>query len=240
LPSDRIARSALASLARELGVHLLVSSSGRDKSRPTASTGEWANSVFLFSPDGEIAARYDKIRLLPFNEYVPMRRLIRWPGWIATEMADAKPGAQRTLFGVGDWRFGALICWENLFASEFRDAAAPEADFMVSLTNESFAPVGPGREQLLALNAMRALENGLYVVRSATTGISGFIAPDGAILERVADERGRDLDVTGFRLLDVPRGRPTPYREYGDWIVALEAAILLVVVGAGDRRVRAG
>jgi len=231
LPSDRAAREALAALARETGAHLLIAGSGRDKTKPGRAADRWANSTFLFSPAGEIVARYDKIRLLPFNEYTPLRRWVPWPRWIASGMQDAVPGAERTVFRVGDARFGVLICWENLFGAEFRRAAAPGVDFVVSLTNEGFTETGPGRHQLLAVNAFRAVENGVAVARAATTGVSGFVAPSGALVERVADAAGRDLDVEGFRVHAVPLARrPTPYRRFGDWIVAAGAAILLATV----------
>ena len=227
LPSDRAAREALGALAREVHAHLLIASSGRDKSKPGGAADRWANSAFLFSPDGQIVARYDKIRLLPFNEYVPWRS-VPWPGWIAPDMQDAEAGTERTVFRVGEARFGAEICWENMFAGEFRATAAAGVDFMVSLTNEAFTEVGPGRRQLFAMNAFRAVENGVAVARAATTGVSGFVAPNGAVIERVQDAEGRDLDVEGFRVRDLPlRGSPTLYRRLGDWIVAVEAAILL-------------
>jgi apolipoprotein N-acyltransferase len=234
LPSDRAAREALAALARETGAHLLVASSGRDKTKPGREADRWANSTFLFSPAGEIVARYDKVRLLPFNEYTPLRRVVPWPDWIATATQDAEPGSERTVFRVGDARFGALICWENLFGGEFRRAAAPGVDFVVSLTNEGFTETGPGRHQLLAVNAFRAVENGIAVARAATTGVSGFVAPGGTLEDRVSDAAGRDLDVEGFRVHDVPLARrPTPYRRFGDWIVAAGAAILLATVVRG-------
>jgi apolipoprotein N-acyltransferase len=240
LPSDVAAREALAALAREIGAHLLVASSGRDKSKPGAAADRHANSVFLFSPAGEIEARYDKIRLLPFNEYVPLRRFVAWPGWIAQDMPDAEAGRERTVFQVGDARFATLICWENLFGGEFRASTAQGVDFMVSLSNEAFTQVGPGREQLFAINALRAVENGVALARAATTGVSGFVAPDGRLLERVRDGEGRSLDAVGFALHDLPlAGAPTPYRRHGDWIVGVEAAILSLAVFAAGRGTRA-
>ena len=233
LPSDVAARAALADLAREVGAHLLVASSGRDKSRPAGAADRWANSVFLFSPAGQIEARYDKIRLLPFNEYVPLRRWLDWPAWIARDMRDAEAGAERTVFRVGEARFAALICWENLFSREFRASAAQGVDFMVSLTNEAFTEVGPGREQLFAINRLRAVENGVALARAATTGVSGFVAPDGRVAARVRDASGRSLDATGWAWHDLPlAAAPTPYRRFGDWIVGAEVAILLAAAVA--------
>jgi apolipoprotein N-acyltransferase len=237
LPSDVAARAALAALAREVDAYLLVASSGRDKSKPEGAADRWANSAFLFSPAGEIVGRYDKVRLLPFNEYVPLRGRIPWPRWAAGEMQDAVAGAQRTVFRIGDARFAALICWENLFGGEFRASAAQGVDFMVSLSNEAFTEVGPGREQLYAMNALRAVENGVSVARAATTGVSALIAPDGRALARVADAQGRALDAVGYAVHELPlAGSATPYLRFGDWIVGVEGAILGAAFWAARRR----
>jgi apolipoprotein N-acyltransferase len=239
LPSDRAAREALAALARETAAHLLVASSGRDKSRPGRDADRFSNSVFLFAPSGEIAARYDKVQLLPFNEYVPWRRWFPWPDWIAPGTPDAEAGHARTVFEVDGARFATLICWENLFGAGFRRSASPGVDFVVSVTNEGFTRVGPGRLQLFEMNAFRALENGLPVARAATTGVSAFVGPDGAVGEVVEDEAGRALDALGFRVEALPLGQPpTPYRRFGDWIVAPAAAILALAVVSGGRRGR--
>lgn len=228
LPADAAAREALAALARETRVHLLVASSGRDKSKPGGAADRFANSAFLFSPEGRIEARYDKIRLLPFNEYVPLRERVPWPAWISPGVPDAQAGAERTVFRVGEARFATLICWENLFGREFRASAARGVDFMVSLSNEGFAAVGPGREQLFAINALRAAENGVALARAATTGVSGFVLPDGRVAARVVDAAGRAEGAVGFALHDLPLGgAATPYRLWGDWIVGVEASILL-------------
>ena len=177
----------------------------------------------------------DKIRLLPFNEYIPARGRVPWPSWIAADMRDAEPGAVRTVFDVGGTRFGVLICWENLFGTDFRRAlAASDVDFMVSLTNEAFTQVAAGRRQLFAINAMRAVENGVAVVRAATTGVSAFVGRDGQLDAVVADAAGQELDSEGFRVHEVPlAGSPTPYRRFGDWIVLAEVAMLLAAALVG-------
>ena len=92
----------------------------------------------------------------------------------------------------------------------------------MSTTNEAFTPTTSGRRQLFAQNALRAAENGVPVVRAATTGISAIIGPDGAVAAAVEDAAGRREDVAGFAIASLPLGLPpTPYRRYGDWLVAL-------------------
>jgi apolipoprotein N-acyltransferase len=233
LPADRAAREAMAALARESGAHLVIGTSGRDKFG-VGKGGGWANSIFHFSPEGEILGRYDKIRLLPFNEYVPARSWIDWPEWIVTEMVDARAGDAVTQFQVEGERVGVLICWENLFPADFRRRVADGADFVLSATSEAFDRHGSAREQLAAINAVRAAENGVAIVRAATTGVSAIIDPDGGIAERVADSNGRYLDVEGAIVREIPIGSSsTPYRRMGDWLPVGETMALAGLLVAG-------
>jgi apolipoprotein N-acyltransferase len=235
LAADAAVRWRLTRLAGATGVPLLVGSSGRDKS--VARARGWqpaANSAFLFDGGGPVS-RYDKVRLLPFNEYLPLRGRVPWPAWIASASADARAGDGRTVFETGGARFGVVICWEALFASDFREAARG-ADFMVSMTNEAFTRSPRAHEQMLAMNVFRAIENRIAVVRPATTGISALIGPDGRILDRVVDGRGRSLDVEGDLLAGVPLGRDRAfYGRVGDWALAPLAAGLLIPALRGGR-----
>lgn len=215
LPSDREALSNLARLARELRVHLVVSTTGRDKRAPSLATRR-ANSAFVFGPTGRVAGRYDKMRLLPFIEYLPLRGLVAWPSWIAPAMVDAVAGDSQTVFDADGARFAVQLCWENLFPS----ASANGLDFVVSMTNEAFTAESAGRRQLYQINAMRAIESGLPLVRAATTGVSAIVSPSGAELAHVRDAEGRDLDAIGFAVAEIPLGgAPSPYARFGDWLV---------------------
>jgi apolipoprotein N-acyltransferase len=216
LPGDLVARRRLGRVARAVRSPLLVGAGGRDKHAGSAPGAAAANSAFLFDAEGALRARYDKVRLLPFNEYLPLRDRVPWPDWLAPDGPDAVPGPGPTLFEAGDARFGVLICWENLFPDAAREQARAGAQFMVSLTNESFTRSPVAREQLLAINALRAAETGLAFVRAATTGISAVIEPDGAIRSRLT-ERGRTLDARGVLIEAIPlRGEQTPYTRFGD------------------------
>lgn len=225
LPADASAMRAAAMIAAELGTPLLLASSGADKRdrspdrRPAA-----ANSAFLVGPEGQLRGRYDKVRLLPFNEYVPLRGWVPWPDWIVSDLEDAVPGRDWTAFAVDGYRFAVLICWENLFPHDFR-AASEGADFVVSLTNESFTTSPVAHRQLLDMNRMRAVESGVWIVRAATTAESAIIAPTGELVARVTGPGGADaLGSLAEAFEPVPRN--TLYRRAGDWLVALQALLL--------------
>ena len=237
IPADAGLVQRLAELATESGAYLLVGSAGQEKSRPGTRKSSVANSAFLISPQGKLAGHYDKIRLLPFNEYVPLRGVVRWPQWISSYVVDARAGRDRTVFRMGSVRFGVLICWENLFADEFRASAARGVDFMVSMTNEAFTTSEAAHRQMHAINVMRAVENGVSVVRAATTGISSVVDPRGRIARRLRDENGRELNSIASAVVDVPLAPERSfYSSAGDWFVALAAAGL--ALASWPRRVR--
>jgi apolipoprotein N-acyltransferase len=212
LPYDGGAMKRLHDLSRELGTPLLVGSSGRAKSEVRGGPPGIANSAFLIHPDSEHGGRYDKIRLLPFNEYVPAR-WFPWPGWIAdVGFRDAKRGERSPVLEWPGLRVGVQICWESLFPEEARGSAARGVDLLVTLTNESFTKSDAAYGHFFAMNRFRAIENGLPLVRATTTSWSALVAPNGAV---VAERRD-----PGILVADLPRGSgPTLYARFGDWFV---------------------
>ncbi len=240
IPYDPGALGLLYRTAHETGAPLLVGSGGRDKATPGTGNTAVANSAFLISPRGAVAGRYDKVRLLPFNEYLPLRSLVPWPDWVASpEMVDATAGRGPTVFITEGRRYAVLICWENLFAADFRAAARQGVDFVVSLTNEAFTRSEAGHAQMFTMNLFRAIENGLPVVRVATTGISAVVAPDGRVIGRVEDVSRRTAEVYGWINVEIPAAHPpTPYLRFGDAWLVLPALFLAasLVPRPGRRR----
>ena len=220
-------------VAHGAGVPLLVGGAGGDKFAP-AREGlvPYSNSQFLVSPLGELEGQYNKIRLTPFNEQVPFQGVIPWPRWITTLEKGFVPGDSYTLFHVSKARFGAPICWENNFPDVFRRFVLDGANFMVSVTNESVFGPTSGPHQTLAMVVFRAVENRVAVARSATTGVSAFIDPQGKIVSRVSDGNGGDLFVRGILAWDVPLSEEkTFYTRYGDVFArAVSIAVLCMLL----------
>jgi apolipoprotein N-acyltransferase len=118
---------------------------------------------------------------------------------------------------VNTVKFGTPICWENMFPDLFRRFVKNGADFMVSATSDAFLGRTAGPYQTLAMTAFRSVENRVAIARSATTGVSAFINPDGEIVERIKDSDGKDLFVSGFLIKDIPlSSKKTFYTVYGD------------------------
>ena len=216
--SSRLVRIATRNLAIKINSYLLVGGAGHEKFGPQREGYlPYSNSEFLISPSGEIVGQYNKIRLLPFNEYLPMQGKFKWPQWITTLKANFISGKEYTLFRVSGASFGTPICWENMFPDMFRFFVAEGAQFMISVTNEGFFGNTSAPYQTLAMNAFRAVENRVAIVRANTTGVSCFINPNGKIIERVRGSNGNDLFVSGFLIGDIPLSNiRTFYTFYGD------------------------
>lgn len=231
--SSRLVRHTISRLAQETGSYLLVGGAGHEKLESRKEGYQtYSNSEFLISPSGRLVRQYNKIRLLPFNEYLPLQGKITWPKWISTLKENFMPGEEYTLFQVSGARFGTPICWENIFPDFFRRFIKDGGNFMVSVTNEGFFGNTAGPYQTLAINAFRAVENRVAIARSAPTGVSAFINPDGEIIEKVRDSRGKDLFVSGSLVRDVPLSdKRTIYTVYGDIftyaVICLAALIIL-------------
>ena len=224
------------------GCYLLVGGSGREKdsSKTIGAKPSYANSEFLFSPQGRMEAVYNKVYLLPFNEFIPLKDHIRWPRWISANIPNFKAGEKLTLFQVSDGRFGTPICWENMFPDFFRRFVASGANFMVGVTNEGFMGDSAGPYQSLAMYVFRAVENRIAMVRSSPTGISAIIQPDGRVTGRVEGKNGKDLYVSGVLIDDIPLANGKSfYTRHGDvFALATIGALALLIPTSAIRSFR--
>jgi apolipoprotein N-acyltransferase len=241
--SNRYVRWTVLLLAQEIKSYIVVGGSGHQKDKPKKPGYlPYSNSEFLISPEGGIDGQYNKILLTPFNEYVPLRSFIRWPQWITTAKEDFIPGTEYVLFHILGTSFGTPICWENMFADHFRRFVAKGAQFMVIVTNEGFFgnSSSVGQYQTLAMNVFRAVENRVAIARASTTGVSCFINPNGAIVDRVKDGNGRDLFVSGILVRDIPLAEKKAfYTCYGDvfaYIVIGITAFIIVIAAIRSKK----
>jgi apolipoprotein N-acyltransferase len=228
-----LVRQKVTSLAREIGCYLLVGGAGYEKMKPRKERYlPFSNSEFLISPSGRLEGQYEKIRLLPFSEDLPLKGKINWPSWITTLKESFLAGDSLTLFHVSGASFGTPICWENLFPDFYRQFVLNGANLMVSVSNDAFFGLTAAPYQSLAMNVFRAVENRVAVVRATTTGVSAFIEPSGKIAEKVRDGNGKELFVSGFLVRDVPvSNRKTFYTLHGDLFayIAIGVSVLALL-----------
>jgi len=138
------------------------------------------NSAFLLTGQG-IRAKYDKIHLVPFGEYVPLSGIIgfvrRWGEFISEFQAGRTP----RVFKEADYPFGVVICYEGIFPELFREFVVGGARYMVNSTNDAWFGTTSGPWQHLAMLPFRAVEHEVAIARAANTGVSAFVAPTGRI-----------------------------------------------------------
>ncbi len=203
----------------EIGIPMLVGSPDASEDR------HLYNSAFLVGVDGTIRGRYDKRHLVPFGEYVPLPRVFFFLDKIVTGIGDFGRGRRATVFAGAGRPFSVMICYEVIFPAEVREFTRAGAEFLVNITNDAWFGRSGAPYQHLAMAAMRAVENGSYLVRAANTGISAVIAPTGAIM--VETPLFVEAGVVGT--IRARKGE-TPYTRYGD-VLARACAIFLTGYG---------
>lgn len=225
-------RPAVEGLAAEIGAPLLVGAPDREGPPPSRYT----NSAFLITPQDGIVRKYDKVHLVPFGEYVPLKGVLSFVNRLAQgTIGDFAPGTEFTVFSIPAGRFGVTISYEVYFPVQVRQYVRNGAQFLVNITNDAWYGRSAAPYQHIAMVVFRAVENRRYLVRAANTGISAVVAPDGRIIA------SSDLfERTAFTAAIAPRDGLTPYARYGDvfaWGAAAAIGVALLGVAAGRARV---
>ncbi|MCS0635632.1 apolipoprotein N-acyltransferase [Streptomyces sp. LP05-1] len=246
----------LAALSGEVGAPVLVNVDARSASTRggarSASTERGARSAsaegstrprpgiykssVLVGPDGPTGDRYDKMRLVPFGEYVPARSLLGWATSVGKAAGEDRMRGTRpvvmTLPGARGTRIGPLVCFETAFPDMSRQLAARGARVLVAQSSTSTFQHSWAPAQHASLGALRAAETGRPMVHATLTGISAAYGPDGA---RVGRWLGTDRSAAAVYDLPMASGT-TLYTRLGDWPVYGSVAALAVWAGAGAAR----
>ena len=226
---------ALEHIAKALpdGTHLLsgaLRADPLDAARPNAPR-RFYNSLIAFDAGGTAVAIYDKIHLVPFGEYLPLNALLDTIGLepLTRRRGGFTPGPiPRPLMSLPRARtFAPLICYEAIFPHAIIQGRERPA-YLVNVTNDGWFGDTTGPRQHLHQARVRAVEEGLPLLRVANNGISAVIDARGRILQRL------ELDVVGVIDARVPpAGAPTPYGRFGDLWFALILLLGAAVVLAG-------
>ena len=229
LRRDPVLTAALVGLSREVGAPLLVGSVDFPDPRVPLPR----NTAFYLDERG-IQGRYDKIRLVPFGEFVPLPGIIGFVrGW-AEFIADMEAGTAHVVFRGPPAPLGVVICYEGIFPGLVREFVKDGARFMVNMTNDAWFGTTSGPQQHLSMYTLRAVEHRTAVVRSANTGVSAFIAPTGRLMRQLG------LFERGLLVERVPlRSRTTLYTRLGDWLPYLGLALSAAVLAVAARRAAA-
>ncbi len=177
------------------------------------------NSAYLFSPQGEKIGRSDKLHLVPFGEYVPLKWLLGFLDKLVVGAGDFSSGKLQPLV-YADHRLGVLICYEAIFSELARTQVRKGSDLLINLTNDAWFGRSSAPYQHLAMVRFRSIENRVWTARTANTGISAFIAPSGKVISATPlFERLQQRGIVGLG------AEQTFYTRYGD-VFALACLML--------------
>ena len=230
---------ALAQIAALLPERtVLITGADRvEDARPDGTGGGIRNSILAIDHNGTVLAIYDKVHLVPFGEYLPFQSLLERLGFV--QFTKVEGG-----YLAGDRRrpmtvprappMVPLLCYEIIFPGD----AVPRGErpgWLINLTNDGWFGISSGPYQHLQQARVRAIEEGLPLVRAANTGISAVVDPVGRIIA--------SLPLGAQGVLDAPLPQPvapTLYARLGDSLAGLLVAIALVLVGGRRLRDRKG
>jgi len=183
------------------------------------------NRAYLLSSMAEALGSYDKIQLVPFGEYVPFHGIFFFLDKLVEGIGDFAAGSVLTVFSLPSVKLGVLICYEGIFPDLTRRFVARGAELLVNITNDAWFGRTSAPYQHLVMEAMRAVENRVPLVRAANTGFSAVVDLDGRIRSRT------NLDEMTFLIEELawPQVRSF-YTTYGDifvWLCAAGTGLML-------------
>ena len=227
--SNRSFAELAAGFARSNRTSLLFNSL-----EPAPDDGAY-NSALLINEQGRLISQYDKIRLMPFGEYVPLPQWLPGASLISGIVGDFTPGANYTLMPVAGHRVGVFICIESAYPWIARRMTNEGADVLINISNDGYLGPTAVMRQHLANTVFRAVENGRTLVRVTNTGLSALIRSDGHVEDQT---RPFEVEVRNWQLSQSLAGQ-TFYTRHGDLFVhicAVITALLLVAALIGSRR----
>ncbi|HYL46066.1 MAG TPA: apolipoprotein N-acyltransferase, partial [Candidatus Limnocylindrales bacterium] len=218
-------------IARESGSEFLVGVVDWTRS----PQGEWlaSNSAVLLNSLGQRTYTYNKIHLVPFGEYVPLRKWITFAGRLTADISDFTPGSVYAVGNLSGSRFGTFICYEAIFPAEVRRFSAGGAQLLITISNDGWFGRSAAPAQHLMMARVRAVESHRWMLRDTNNGYTVSVDPYGRIVaELPTDIRGQ---------LDAPydeRSDLTLYVRFGDWFswLCVLATIALIAFALARSR----
>jgi len=223
--SDKTFQELVANFTKENHTSLLLNSL-----EPAPANGAY-NSALLINEEGRLISQYDKIRLMPFGEYVPLPQWLPGASLISGIVGDFTPGTNYTVMPVGNRHVGVFICIESAYPWIARTLVRNGADSLINISNDGYLGPTAVMRQHLANAIFRAVENRTPVLRVTNTGLSASISSEGVVEDSTG---GFQMDVRVWSL-NQKTIRPTFYTQHGDVFVQICAVITLIVFVATIR-----
>jgi apolipoprotein N-acyltransferase len=223
---DRAAGDRIRQLVQQTGIELLFGSDQLEHTEPPL----YYNSAFLVRRDGSTAGVYRKMHLVPFGEYVPLKRLLFFVGTLVEGAGDYTAGQSMVMLPTSFGKISTAICYEIVYPGLVRNAILAGSRLLTTITNDAWYGYSSAPYQHFLQASMRAIEQGRYLARSANTGISGIVDPYGRVVQqsRIFE---RTVMVGEVRMLD----DKTVYGTIGDLAAYICAALTAVALFAAAR-----
>lgn len=188
------------------------------------------NASIVLGADGKSHDEYRKVYLAPFGEYVPFKRLLFFVGPLVQAVSDFTPGTEASVLRTSVGTVSTCICYESVYPWLSREFVEHGSQLLAIITNDAWFGYSAAAAQHFDQGAVRAVEEGRYVVRAANTGISGVVDPYGRVIQETALFMPIAF-VADVRLLD----DRTIYSRTGDWVAYLAAALTVGLIFLGWR-----
>jgi apolipoprotein N-acyltransferase len=225
----RVLSSEIKDYVTASGLTLLVGTN-----ETTGAPGHllYHNTAMALHPDGP-PSLYFKMHLVPFGEYTPYKKIFFFIERLTHAKGEITPGTEPVLHEHAGFKFGSPICYEVIFPGLVRTFVRKGAEFLVTITNDGWYGTSSAPYQHWAQAVLRAVENRRYLLRAATTGISGFIDPFGRVLAR-----SRIMTQAVLTASIAPSNRQSLFTRTGDVLplAGLTLAALSLILALFRRR----
>jgi apolipoprotein N-acyltransferase len=189
------------------------------------------NGAILIGPGGTFGGQYAKQHLVPFGEYVPLRRFLPFLQPLVVNIDDFSAGTEKGPLALGPMQLGMLICYESIFPEIARESVSRGANLLVNITNDAWYGRSSAPYQSMAMAVFRAVENKRTLIRAANTGISGFIDPLGRIIGQT------EIFTEAAQVASVPMlDTATVFGRGGHWFGAACALLIPLLLIFRSRR----
>lgn len=236
LARDKDMLPIVQKMARDAGSYMLIGSP--DYVRDGNGGHSVLNAAFMLSPDGVISGRYDKMHLVPFGEYVPLKKILFFIKKLTAGAGEFIEG--RGLYpieistGGESFGVGTFICYEAIFPSLVAELSRRGAGLLVNITNDAWFGDTSAPYHHLNMTAMRAVELRTFLVRSANTGISAVVSPTGEVIKRT--DLFEEAVITAT--VGIRSGEPTFFARFPNLFpcASLLFSAIIVVLSLRSRR----
>ncbi|HLG31221.1 MAG TPA: apolipoprotein N-acyltransferase [Candidatus Brocadiales bacterium] len=232
---DKLSQELVKTLALRTKSNLLL---GGTAIGLTEDEQRFYNSAFFYNRNGKLIDRYDKIHLVPFGEYTPLKGIFPFLARLVPYEISLSSGSRRTIFELdtadgNKYKFGVVICYEDTVAPLVREFKEAGADFILNITNDGWFCDSAELDQHLAIMVFRAIENRIGMAQAANTGISAFVSPIGEIYAELSkDNKRREVEgVLTSKIILRVKGNNSLYTSCGDIFAIFCTTVSFIILG---------